>query len=936
MYEIVDKSEKFYKIVCKEAKNLDLIYNQLSKFPDRYSINSSETEVTFYKSIVNYEFILNELDIYLFKNEEYYKIYNSLGDINSNELDEFDIKPNEFVFKTKPWEHQRQAFLKSCYKEKYALFMEQRTGKLFPTGTRVVTPTGYTNIENIKIGDTVCSWEGVSKVTNKFYNSNAKIYRITFDNKDSIECCEDHLWWVKDNSFCKVIKQENKRIKIRGSDWLVKSTKELLEEGLYFDNGSGVQCKRWELPQCKPVEFVEQPLPVKPYTLGALIGDGGLTTQTISITIDNKDMSILDRIEEDGYYVNRTPYGEYSHRVKIDRDIIPEEVKKHSYEKRIPKEYLFNTVENRIKLLQGLIDTDSWIKAAGCSAKIEDYYSTAITYSTSSKLLAEDIKFLVETLGGIVTTWKVGMGSYKVNGVKKLTRLQYSFTIRLPREIAIQCCTLKRKLDLIINDKATNKRLPKRKIVSIDYIGIKEGYCLEVDDKKSSYLVENCLVTHNTKVALDTAAYLYENKKIEMVVIVAPNIVHNDWIEEGCKTHLKSDYISFVWSSSKNKMEPEEVSHYFFDKSKLFIFSINREAINTTNGGETLRYLLRYYKCLLIVDESHNFKNPHAKSTGALLVMAKKVKYVRILSGTPIGNSLIDLYSQLKLLDEKILGYSSFSSFRRFCEDYPAKAKEYIYDKIKKYFIRVTLRECFKDIPPMMDIVIKYKMTDKQKSIYEEIIKNNFIMDSKDTTLFKNIIIKLQQVVSGYYIDTEGTEIEVVDGKRNPKIIALNELIEKIEGKIIIWTKFKKEVKDVAKNLDSRYKYVIYTGEQSNEEKLFAKNQFKTNPDVKIIIINIQSGAEGLTLPEADTSIYYSNSYSFLKRDQSEKRFITGNNNNPKTCYNLCSVGTLDSRILYLLKRKKQLSKEMIDRVETTPDELKHLIIGEDNEKESK
>ena len=564
MYEIVDKSEKFYKIVCKEAKNLDLIYNQLSKFPDRYSINSNETEVTFYKSIVNYEFILNELDIYLFKNEEYYKIYNSLGDINSNELDEFNIKPNEFVFKTKPWEHQRQAFLKSCYKEKYALFMEQRTGK--------------------------------------------------------------------------------------------------------------------------------------------------------------------------------------------------------------------------------------------------------------------------------------------------------------------------------------------------------------------------------TKVALDTAAYLYENKKIEMVVIVAPNIVHNDWIEEGCKTHLKSDYISFVWSSSKNKIEPEEVSHYFFDKSKLFVFSINREAINTVNGGEVLRYLLRYYKCLLIVDESHNFKNPHAKSTGALLVMAKRVKYVRILSGTPIGNSLVDLYSQLKLLDEKILGYSSFSSFRRFCEDYPAKAKEYIYDKIKKYFIRVTLRECFKDIPPMMDIVIKYKMTDKQKSIYEEIIKNNFIMDSKDTTLFKNIIIKLQQVVSGYYIDTEGTEIEVVDGKKNPKIIALNELIEKIEGKIIIWTKFKKEVKDVAKNLDSRYKYVIYTGEQSNEEKLFAKTQFKTNPDVKIIIINIQSGAEGLTLPEADTSIYYSNTYSFLKRDQSEKRFITGDNNNPKTCYNLCSIGTLDSRILYLLKKKKQLSKEMIDRVETTPDELKHLIIGTENE----
>ena len=336
---------------------------------------------------------------------------------------------------------------------------------------------------------------------------------------------------------------------------------------------------------------------------------------------------------------------------------------------------------------------------------------------------------------------------------------------------------------------------------------------------------------------------------------------------------------------------------------------------------------------LVIVDESHNFKNPNAKSTGALTIYAKKCKYTRILSGTPIGNSLIDLYSQFGLLSKDILGYSSFSAFKRLCENSEQQAKTYIYDKIKPYFSRVTLKECFKDIPEIMDICIKYKMTDKQKSIYDEVVNNNFIMESKDTTLFKNIIVKLQQIVSGYYIDTEGTIIEVVDNKRNPKIIALNELIETIEGKIIIWTKFKKEVVDIAKSLNSKYKFVIYTGDQNVEEKLFAKTSFKNNEDVKIIIMNIQSGAEGLTLPEADTSIYYSNTYSFLKRDQSEKRFITGNNTNPKTCYNLCSVGTLDSRILWLLKRKKQLSKEMIDREDVTTEDLKYLIANVENEK---
>ena len=931
MFELIDKSDKFYNIVCKEAQNFNIINNILAKFPDRHRmVDNSYFE--FYKSRVNIEYLKNNLDIYLYQNDIYKEIF--IKGFEENEDDDFELKIKDYQYKTQPWKHQDFIFKKTAKKKKFALFMEQRTGKLFPTGTKVVTPTGHINIENIKIGDTVCSWEGTSKVTNKFYNSNAKIYRITFDNKDSIECCEDHLWWVKDSSFCKYVIRENKRSGIRGSDWLVKSTKELLDEGLYYNNGSGVQCKRWELPQCKPVEFAEQQLPVKPYTLGVLIGDGGLTTKTILVTIDNKDISILDRIEEDGYYVNRTPYGKYSHRIKIDRDIIPEEVKKHSYEKRIPKEYLFNTVENRIKLLQGLIDTDSWIRVGCRYSKIKDnYYSAAITYSTSSKLLAEDIKFLVESLGGIVTTWKVKMGSYVINGTKKFTRLQYSFTIRLPREIAIQCCTLKRKLDLIINDKSTNKRLPKRRIVSIDYIGIKEGYCLEVNDKKSSYLVENCLVTHNTKIVLDTAAYLYENKKIETVVVVAPNVVHRDWIKEAASEHLSCDYQGIIWNPKK-KTSTLEIEVLFNDSNKLNIFTINKEAIITEDGMDCLNYIVKNYKTMLVIDESHHFKNPLGKRTGCVKVVAMKCPYVRILTGTPIGNKLEDLYSQFEIMDKNILGYSSYSQFSKFCEDNLDKAKEFVYNAIKNNFIRMTLNECFDDLPKIAEINNKFQMTNEQKDIYNQIKDNNFVFNLEDVTLFKNVIIKLQQVTSGFYFDTENNVHKIFSSSKiNPKIKLLEEQLEITSGKVLIWTKFKQEVEDIIEFLNTtNYRYVVYTGNQNQEEKEFAKKMFKENNDIKIMVINISAGAEGLTLNQANTAIFYSSTFSYLQDSQARQRIIKGNDTNKKTIIRLCSIGTIDIRILYLLNRKRNLSSDIIDR-DYTIDDYKFILEDESDER---
>ncbi|MDY2882562.1 MAG: DEAD/DEAH box helicase [Romboutsia timonensis] len=436
-----------------------------------------------------------------------------------------------------------------------------------------------------------------------------------------------------------------------------------------------------------------------------------------------------------------------------------------------------------------------------------------------------------------------------------------------------------------------------------------------------------------SKIVLDTASYLFQNKKIDTLLIVAPNVVHRDWIKEAASEHLSCDYQGIIWNPKK-KTSTLEIEVLFNNENKLNIFTINKEAIITEDGMDCLNYIVKNYKTMLVIDESHHFKNPFGKRTGFIKVLAMKCPYVRILTGTPIGNKLEDLYSQFEIMDKNILGYSSYSQFSKFCEDNLDKAKEFVYNAIKNNFIRMTLNECFDDLPKVAEINNKFQMTNEQKDIYNQIKDNNFVFNLEDVTLFKNVIIKLQQVTSGFYFDTENNVHKIFSSfKNNPKIKLLEEQLEITNGKVLIWTKFKQEVEDIIEFLNTtNYRYVVYTGDQNQEEKEFAKKMFKENNDIKIMVINISAGAEGLTLNQANTAIFYSSTFSYLQDSQARQRIIKGNDTNKKTIIRLCSIGTIDIRILYLLNRKRNLSSDIIDR-DYTIDDYKFILEDESDER---
>lgn len=429
--------------------------------------------------------------------------------------------------------------------------------------------------------------------------------------------------------------------------------------------------------------------------------------------------------------------------------------------------------------------------------------------------------------------------------------------------------------------------------------------------------------------SINVASYLFLNKKINLMIIIAPNIVHEQWITEGFVEHCPIEYNYFIWNSKKKTTLNDILN--CFSNDKLNVFAINKEAISLARVEAITWKLVKMFDTMLIVDECHHMKGHSTRVNGASKILANQSKYVRILTGTPIGNNLTDLYGEFSILDQNILGFSSYSRYKSMCEFYPNQAKAYIINHIKGYYSRLTMQEVFTDFPQVDTMIMKFELTKQQREIYNQIKNFNFVVGEEETTLFKNIIVKLQQVCSGYYVDNEGNEKEIVSVKENPKIKLLAEQLEITQGQCLIWTKFKKEVKDIVEFLKTtNYKFVVYTGDQSSEEKSIAKQIFKENKDIKIMLLNIQSGAEGISLYNADTSIFYSSSFSFLKDEQARFRIIRNGVVNHKTIIRLGAIGSIDIRIFYLLKQKEKLAKEMFDVKDESMDDLKY-ILGLDN-----
>ncbi len=355
----------------------------------------------------------------------------------------------------------------------------EKRGKCLRKFSKVYTPDGYQFIQDLREGDIVLTPYGKSEVMGTYYGGYKDIYRIEFTDGDYVDCDLEHLWEVRH---------------INSKTYQLLTTEDIINKKITNSNNEHNTYK-WKIRLPKPLSFRKRKVNIPPYLLGILIGDGGITE---SVTITNTNKELLHNVNtaiNDNYELSCTN-GTITYRLvkknrKKTKNYYKEQLKEYglhgcnSHTKFIPEDYLFNTKKVRIELLNGLIDTDGHV--SNKSNKI------AIEYSTTSKRLADDIKFLVNSLGGMT---KVVQRYTKCNGKKFLS---YRLNIKLPNNIKLNLINYKHH-----NLKQRKNRL-SRSIKNITKIKKDHVYCIKIKDERGLFLTDNCVVTHNTSIALWSA-----------------------------------------------------------------------------------------------------------------------------------------------------------------------------------------------------------------------------------------------------------------------------------------------------------------------------------------------------------------------------------------------------------------------------------------------
>ena len=391
------------------------------------------------------------------------------------------------------------------------------TSKAQPLSSPILTPNGWTTMGDIEVGDRVISVDGSpSIVTGTFPQGEKDIWELSFSDGTKAECCSDHLWFTKtekdrnNRKWTKKIDGERKRYKSEG-DGSVKTTLDIVES-LYTKRGR----INHTIPIVSPVQFNKMEVEIDPYLMGCLLGDGcfrhhiGFSSadQEIIESIHN----ILENEEISLSYRNGYDYALIKEPSKVKNKYKSYLIKlnlwnKLSDDKFIPNCYKFNSIENRIKLLNGLMDTDGTVSIDG----------TFVSFCSTSFKLISDVKELVQSLGGIATDHSPRNEFYNYKGEKLQGKTSYNLTITMDPKI--NPFSLKRKFDRVT---PKTKYQPTRYIISAKIIGKKEAKCIKVDHPTHLYVTNDYIVTHNTFTACYTSLALLADKKINQIVLTKP------------------------------------------------------------------------------------------------------------------------------------------------------------------------------------------------------------------------------------------------------------------------------------------------------------------------------------------------------------------------------------------------------------------------------
>ena len=864
-------------------------------------------------------------------------------------------------------EHQKEAVQFLLSRKKCVLADDMGLGKMEPVSSLIPTPSGYKKMGDIKVGDFVFGQDGKEhKVIEVFPHKNKEIYRVHFSDNTYADCGLEHLWVVRD-----------KNMKTRKKGWKAMSLKEMIETGLTYNNNKRSErglspISKYEIPVTDAVEYEKKPYFIDPYVLGYCIGDANMCNGGINISIPDFEKESVTRIGNllnENYHLKEDrnancPRYRIVENVKSGKNLYIREIKRlgldvHGNYKFIPEEYKLGSIEQRLSLLRGLMDSDGCIRE-----------NNKITFSTNSEKLASDVKEVVYSLGGIAR-----VSSYDRR--KSGKNIEYRVNI----QIKYNPFLLKRKADKYA---PTFKKYCTKHIVSAEYVRNEDAQCLYIDSQDHTYLTgKDYIVTHNTT-SLTVAAI---EGNFDSILIICPANLKTTWRDELLWYVPERDITIIEGYIGKTKSELEAYLGYGVGKSKMTVSELQeeartqtkwrenrfviinydilgdfyeipesrkKEAIETAYNNSPLLQFIANKKSLLIVDEAHELSNMKALRYKIIRDLIKRGEpdSIYLSTGTPITNDPLNYYNLLYLLEENITDDWAFYMKRycgaiEICKDKKERDRwtaEFLKQKKKMSWMdltddeKVELREYLKKHCKMITIQKEPtnldELRDRTSHIYLRRVKedlDNFSIKKHVHEVFYSFTPIQWQEYSRLWAEYEEMKTE-----ENPDVELNKQLIEgAIYRNYCANQMIPNTIKMVKKFVDEGHKVVviccydeelytlrdnfgdscvIYNGKMTPKAKDKAKHDFINNQDKKVMICNLIAAGVGLTLVVSDVMIFNNFDYVYANNVQAEDRIFRIGQKKDVDIYYQMFIGTQYEHVWKTSLRKKALTETVIKK----------------------
>jgi hypothetical protein len=832
----------------------------------------------------------------IFENEELHEMWLPKGAvIKTYNVEKVEIDYSKYSNRP-PLNHQKEAIEKLVGCKRFILADDMGLGKAEFIENRVFTPYGRKRIGDLKIGDEVIGSDGKKCSVIGVYPQGVKdLYRVTFNDGVSVLVCKEHLFSVNSRSFG--YNTNNSRNK----ESIVLSVEQMLDNDLLLEiNGSKNNLNKkykfktyykekggnskWQIPMVKPIEFIPNELKLNPYLLGLILGDGGITQKAITFTTEDDEILnyIKDVLPENSQITenNNSKYGYRLTKKTGNTNPIIQILKElnlmgcGSHNKFIPNIYKYSSINDRLEILKGLMDTGGY-----CSISKEGNFE-GTEFSTVSERLCDDVIEIVHSLGGIARK-KSRTTNYTYKGEKKEGKKSYRVNIKLP--IGMNPFKLKRKYELYNTPK---KYKVGRYIKDIKFEGSGEAVCISVDSPDKLYVTENAIVTHNTTstiiAALETGA-----KKI---LIISPASLKINWMREIQNYTDRSVYIC----EGKNFSTEHDFVIINYDIIKNFYDIKDKE--------NSPIYQMNFD--LIIIDEAHYLQNAQAQRTKLINSFAKRADRLWLLTGTPLTSRPINYFNLLNLIESPV-AQNWMAYAIRYCEGYQFKAGhrkvwnvkgasnlEELRDRTSRQVLR-RLKEDVLDLPDKIITPVYLRLKSK---LYEELMGEYFDWyrtnseESSSLTLQFSKLTKVRQIIAEEKISNT---------------IELCENIIEQGKKVIIFTNFTNSLQKIVEHFGKQC--VFLDGSCSQTKRQYAVDQFQNNDKITVFVGNIKAAGVGITLTSAEAVIM--NDLSFLPSDHSQaedRAYRYGQKSNVSVYYPIFE-NTIEGIIYDILSKKKTI-----------------------------